>query len=171
MKTFIALLLIVFLTISCNKDKEQKPQTTSTQTTSNSWFSIGDSIFKPTSITYSSDSNYWILNVDYDPWKTRPVKYSDHASIYFPGTLPTNSSRIYSLKSSYQSLSSDTACIIMSDSYADRLPVETIKFYSFAGQLTLSVINGKIHAVFNDVDAKADTSNSTVKIAGDITYP
>jgi len=95
-----------------------------------------------------------------------------HCYIFLPGNLPPTVGKTYFLKSSYTSLSSDTACIIITYSQFEGGSGWFIS--SIAGQLSISITpEFKVRAEFKNVDALYYANHGNIgtpyKIAVDIT--
>ena len=122
------------------------------------------SIYKPTNTKGSLSGNNWLIyaTVILD---NNPVSYhSVSLSIYLPGPSAPTSAHSYSLQSNYNIiLPSDTASIYIED----YTPDAQWYYHSVSGQLEITIENGMVHAVFNNIYSNIQN----IEISGNIYCP
>ncbi len=146
------------------------PTSGSSTASNDDWFSYNGNIVDPTKIAWEPDGANWkIIAQDF-----KSFGYDLNCIIFLQGNFPPTLGKTYFLKSSYTSLSNDTACIIIN--HQDFEGGSRWSIFSTAGQLSISITpEFKVRAVFNNVDALYYTGfvavgvGTNYKIAGDIT--
>ena len=126
----------------------------------------------PSNISCALSGNNWLINVftDFNPVE-EGFGNSLRILISLPGTIAPAIAGIYTLQPIYNStLAPGFANINIYDSY-----IETVDRYSsLSGQLQITITNGKVHAIFNQIEAthtQFSDSLPNVKISGDIICP
>ncbi len=110
-----------------------------------------------------SNGNNWILefyNFDYisELWEVT-------ADVILPDSHPPTSSGYYSLQSDSSNLSNNSASVFMHSGNPDMGFIgQNCK--SLSGTLAIYVNNGHIQAVYNNIDAKQDSSSTIIKMSG-----
>lgn len=119
---------------------------------------------------YPFNSN-WLINSYFKPYFPQGLSYNDanaYMAVEFYGNQPPTSG-VYQLQSNDLLSPGYAYILIKRDWWEDNWE----QFISLSGQLTITIVNGKINATFNNIDAvKTDrwgTIYPTAKISGNIT--
>ena len=136
-----------------------------------------------------SIGNYIYSNIYGDPWQVGSNYWNLMAAtvngglndgivnIYFPGLEKSAISGLYTLQSDYNTLTTGKACILMKKVCYDCLPQgsQDHSYFPIAGQVMMTInytdtghVNSKVHVVFNEIDAKIDSTNTIIKISCNI---
>ena len=118
-------------------------------------------------IRFYTKGNNWILSFSKNDIFSA---ISDNiALVILPGPNPPTSTTYYSLQSDTTNFSNNQASVFMYTSHPD-LGSREADYKSLHGSLGIYVSNGFVRTVFNNIDAKQDTSSKIIQLSGNYGY-